>query len=248
MLIDRIIIRVPISSSNNLQFITCKLNRIEIENSLFCLNKKKPYFAYSLMLRRRMIDVRLDDGYVLPSPSIGYQLQQDDANHPLPQHFRPIQLHFLHRDYSYVPLMLQPPYIDRLATFDCMMLNHHTNMAYWPNQLDPFHFVGNLCQNWRPPDLNTSNPLCLRAFVVFNFFFNASIYLMLQLFFFFFFGFLVSSLRNSLSTVSIFHSYHFPHSIDLIPLCMYSCVQVKEKKNDTNSCFVARIQLQNPFQ
>lgn len=149
------------------------------------------------MLRIPTIDAFLDDGYVLPLRNIVRQLRLDGVSLPSLPHCRPIQLHFLCQDYSCVPLMQQPPYIDMLATFGCMTLNRHTNMAYWTNPMDPFHSVGNLSQNLRPPDSNTSNPLCLRVkisffsnshvsihnffFLSFLFFFSPYIFVLLQL-------------------------------------------------------------------
>lgn len=115
------------------------------------------------MSKRPMIDAHPGDDSVRPSPNTVSQLRLDDVGLPSSPHCPPSRLHRLHQDYSYVPSKLRRPYIDMLATFDCMMLNHHTNMAYWSNRSGPYHSVGNSCQNLRLLDSNTSNPFCWRV-------------------------------------------------------------------------------------
>lgn len=106
------------------------------------------------------------DDYGHPSPNIAIQ-HPDDVDWSL----QPIHGQHLNQpDYRNEPLMQLRPYIDTPATFDCTMLNLHTNRAYSRGPLDPCHFVGSLCQKWPQPDSNTNNPLCV--YLVFCCFFK----------------------------------------------------------------------------
>lgn len=67
-------------------------------------------------------------------------------------------------DYTIEPLMLRPPYTDRLpGTFDCTKSGRRIRRACWSILWDPSRSANTSNRIGRLPDLNTNNPFRLRV-------------------------------------------------------------------------------------